>query len=72
MKEVLRSIEDVSLFPVISILIFFTFFIGLLVYVISMKKTEVAEIASIPLADGEEEGCTTKKKLVNQAKSLNQ
>lgn len=71
MKEVLRSINDVSLFPVIAILIFFTFFVGLLVYVIRMKKTEVADMASIPLRDEVEEGCTTKQMLVNQAKSLN-
>jgi len=71
MKEVLRSIEDVSLFPVISILIFTTFFAILLIYVIRMKKKDVAELASIPLREDEEEGCITKRTLVNQAKSLN-
>ncbi|MCI4668466.1 MAG: cbb3-type cytochrome c oxidase subunit 3 [Bacteroidia bacterium] len=70
MKEVLRSIEDVSLFPVISILIFFTFFVVLLIYVFRLKKNEVADMASIPLRE-DVEGCETKQMLVNQAKSLN-
>ncbi len=70
MKEVLRSIEDVSLFPVISILIFTTFFAILLIYVIRMKKKDVAELASIPLRGDEEEGYITKRTLVNQARSL--
>ncbi|MEO0898937.1 MAG: hypothetical protein AAFY71_21175 [Bacteroidota bacterium] len=60
MKEVLRSIDDVSLWPVVAILIFFTFFTVLLIYVIRMKKEEVNTLASLPIND---DGCETKTKL---------
>lgn len=48
-KEALTSVEGVSIFPVIAILIFFVFFVVLLVYVIRMDKKAVHEMASIPL-----------------------
>ncbi|ANQ51126.1 cbb3-type cytochrome c oxidase subunit 3 [Flammeovirga yaeyamensis] len=48
-KDVLRSIEDVEIFPVIGILIFFTFFVAWSIYAFSMKKDEVAELSSMPL-----------------------
>lgn len=50
-KDVLRSIEDVGIFPVIAFVIFFTFFLGLLVYVIRMDKNEVRQLAAIPMED---------------------
>lgn len=50
-KEVLRSIEDISIFPVIAFLAFFIFFIMLFVYVIKIDKKEVSHMASIPLDD---------------------
>jgi len=49
MKEVLRSIDDISLWPVVAFVIFFTFFAVLLVYVMRMKKEEVQLVASIPI-----------------------
>ncbi|GAB4409789.1 MAG: hypothetical protein OHK0039_13670 [Bacteroidia bacterium] len=48
-KDVLRSIDGVSLFPVIAIVIFLIFFVLLLIYVIRMDKKEVSSLASIPL-----------------------
>jgi cbb3-type cytochrome oxidase subunit 3 len=50
-KEVLSSIDGVSLFPVIAILVFFVFFIALLIYVIRMDKTKIDEMASLPIND---------------------
>jgi hypothetical protein len=48
-KEVLRSISDVSIFPVIAFVMFFTFFILLTVYVFKMDKKEVSVMAGLPL-----------------------
>ncbi|MEM7655534.1 MAG: hypothetical protein AAF399_05340 [Bacteroidota bacterium] len=48
-KDVLRSIDDASLFPVIAIGIFFVFFMVLLFRVIKMDKKRVNNLASIPL-----------------------
>ena len=48
-KDVLRSIDDISLFPVIAILIFFVFFAIILVRVIRMDRKKVDILSSIPL-----------------------
>ncbi|MCB0836404.1 MAG: hypothetical protein KDE26_15920 [Bacteroidetes bacterium] len=53
-KEVLSSIDGVSLFPIIAILVFFVFFMFILVYVVKMDKKEVEELASMPINDPEE------------------
>ncbi len=50
-KDVIRTIAEVDLFPVISILIFFAFFVGLLVYVFRLSKKEVKDLAAIPLQE---------------------
>lgn len=48
MKEVLRSLEGVDLFPIISIVIFMAFFLGLLIYVIRLDKQRVQYMAELP------------------------
>lgn len=50
-KEVLRSIEGVGLFPSISLLLFFGFFVGLIIYLVKKKKSYWDEAAQLPLAD---------------------
>lgn len=47
-KEVLRSIENIEIYPVISFVIFGVFFLGLLLYVFTMKKSLVAEMKAMP------------------------
>tara|TARA_B100000780_G_C21059431_1_gene425755 strand:- start:576 stop:743 length:168 start_codon:yes stop_codon:yes gene_type:complete len=47
----MASIADIEIFPLISFLLFFTVFILMLVQVIMMKKSEVAEISALPLVD---------------------
>lgn len=48
-KEYAATIDGVSIYPVISLLIFFVFFIVLLFYVKKMDKTKVEELRNIPL-----------------------
>ena len=48
-KEVLSSIDGVSIFPVIAIIIFFIFFAILLIYVVRMDKKKIDEMASMPI-----------------------
>lgn len=50
-KGHLTSIDGIEIYPIISFLIFFTFFIGLTVYVVKMKKNRIDEIKNIPLED---------------------
>ena len=52
-KHNMETILGIEIFPIISFLIFFLFFIVLFVWVIKMKKSEVEGMATLPL-DGEE------------------
>lgn len=51
----LEGIEGVAIFPIIGILIFFTFFLGLLYYVFRMDKGFVSDMANSPLINDSEE-----------------
>jgi len=50
-KEILRSISDIDIFPIIAIVIFFLFFMGLLVWVFRMDKKHVNHMSNMPLKD---------------------
>lgn len=43
------SIEGIDIYPMISLLIFFLFFVAVLYYVKTMDKKSVAEISALPL-----------------------
>ena len=58
-KEHLTNIDSLSIYPVISLLIFFVFFVALLYYVKKMDKNKVEEISKLPL-DLEEQATETK------------
>ena len=51
-RNYLETIAGVEIFPLISLLIFFIFFVGLLVYVIRLDKKSVNGMKNIPLNDG--------------------
>lgn len=48
-KKYAESIDGINIYPIISLLIFFLFFVVLLYYVKRMDKTKVSEISRIPL-----------------------
>lgn len=50
-KELLRSIEDIEIYPIISLLIFVLFFIGMFIWVIRVDKTYVNHMKSMPFND---------------------
>lgn len=50
-KEVARSIPNIEVYPIISLSIFFLFFLGLGWYVIRAKKEEMNRKKNIPLED---------------------
>lgn len=54
-KNVLQSIDNIAIWPVISFVIFFLFFICLLWWVFTTKKTFIEKMKSLPLesTDGE-------------------
>ena len=53
-KGNLESIDGVEIYPIISFAIFFTFFVGLSVYVFKMKKTKIETLKNIPLEEENE------------------
>lgn len=50
-KGNLERIEDVQIYPIISLLIFFIFFTALLWWVFTVKNAHINEVSSIPLND---------------------
>lgn len=50
-KHHMTSIDGIEIYPIISFLIFFSFFILLFVYVIKIKNTYAAQMSNIPLTD---------------------
>lgn len=52
-KQYAEKLDDISIYPIISLLVFVVFFIALLWYVKKMDKTVVKEISDLPLNAGE-------------------
>lgn len=50
-KHNMETIAGVAIYPVLSLLIFFFFFVGLAFWVFSYKKETIQEISNIPLED---------------------
>ncbi|RPD48315.1 hypothetical protein DNI29_06715 [Hymenobacter sediminis] len=56
-KKVLQSIAGIEIYPLISLAIFFLFFLGLLVYVLKTNRQHLHAMSHLPL--GQEEDTTT-------------
>lgn len=50
-KHNMESIAGVSIYPIISLLIFFLFFVALAVWVLTYKKDKIDELSRLPLQD---------------------
>jgi cytochrome c oxidase cbb3-type subunit 4 len=50
-KHNLETIDGVTIFPILSLLIFFFFFVGLGIWVFSYKKEKIDELSQMPLKD---------------------
>ena len=53
-KAILENINGVEIWPVIGLVIFFVFFVGVLIWAFRLKKEEVDHMANIPSEDGDE------------------
>lgn len=53
-KHHLTGIDGVSIYPIISLLIFVIFFAAVMTYVLRMKRKEVDELSQIPFETNEE------------------
>jgi cytochrome c oxidase cbb3-type subunit IV len=65
-NNVLQSIDNIAIWPVISFVIFFLFFICLLWYVFTADKKFIAHMESLP----NEDGSVTKDLTIPQKQSL--
>jgi cbb3-type cytochrome oxidase subunit 3 len=53
-KGNLESIDGVEIYPIISLLIFFIFFVALFWWVFTAKKEHIAEVSNIPLDNNQQ------------------
>ena len=51
-KHNMETISGIEIYPVISLLIFFLFFVGLGIWVFSYRKEKIQEMSNIPLDEG--------------------
>lgn len=51
-KQILESIQNVDIWPVISLVIFFVFFLGILIKVAFIDKKFIKKMEDMPLDDG--------------------
>jgi cytochrome c oxidase cbb3-type subunit 4 len=50
-KNVLQSIDNIEIWPVISFVIFFSFFLGLLIWVFTADQKYIQKMKSLPIED---------------------
>ncbi|MGB5107352.1 MAG: cbb3-type cytochrome c oxidase subunit 3 [Candidatus Zixiibacteriota bacterium] len=48
-SEALSAIRDVAVYPVVTLLIFFTAFLGIVVWTLRLRKSEVVRMSRLPL-----------------------
>ncbi|WP_242094624.1 CcoQ/FixQ family Cbb3-type cytochrome c oxidase assembly chaperone [Aestuariivivens sediminicola] len=48
-KNHMESIADIEIYPIISLLIFFIFFVALFWWVITAKKDYIKKVSNLPL-----------------------
>lgn len=60
-KEVLRTIVGIEVFPVLSLLIFTTVFVVMLVWVLRLDRGRLAQYAQLPLDDDHATPTTTRR-----------
>jgi len=51
-KHNMETIAGVAVYPVLSLLIFFAFFVGLGIWVFSYNKEKIKELSEMPLNEG--------------------
>lgn len=54
-KEVLRAIEGIDIYPVISLIIFCVFFIGVIIWTVRADKNFISKMSNLPLEDNNKE-----------------
>lgn len=50
-KEILRSIDNIEIYPIISLIIFLSFFVGMFIWVVMTPKDHIKHMESLPFDD---------------------
>lgn len=53
-KHNMEGMTGVEIYPIITLVIFFLFFTGLIIWVMTTKKNYISEVEQIPLKDNNE------------------
>ena len=53
-KNVLQSIQDVEIWPTISLVLFFIVFVSMIIYVLRMNNQSIEKIKNLPLEEENE------------------
>ena len=51
-KQILESVQNVEIWPTISLVIFFVFFVLLIIWVIRTDKKYIQKMKELPMNDG--------------------
>lgn len=54
-KHYFERIQHVELWPVISLILFFVFFVGIIIWVLRADENYIRKMENLPFEDGEEE-----------------
>jgi hypothetical protein len=54
LKGIMGSIDGVEVYPIVSLLVFFVFFVVLGIYVFKLSKNHISEMKQAPLDDTNE------------------
>ncbi|MBY8961736.1 CcoQ/FixQ family Cbb3-type cytochrome c oxidase assembly chaperone [Flavobacterium sp. D11R37] len=52
-KHNMESISGIEIYPILSLLIFFLFFVGLYTWVYTYRKEKISEMSQLPFSDEE-------------------
>jgi hypothetical protein len=51
-RQILQSIQDIEIWPIISLVLFFLIFVGILIKVMLIDKKHIRKMKELPLDDG--------------------
>jgi cytochrome c oxidase cbb3-type subunit IV len=60
-KDLLNSIENIEIYPIISLLIFVIFFVGMFIWVITTDKKYINYMKDMPFSDEPEKNSDYEK-----------
>lgn len=51
-KHTMENISGIEIYPILSLLLFFFFFVGLYFWVFTYNKEKISQLSNLPFAEG--------------------